>query len=330
MSVAARDVAAAGPAGQRLRQALTTSAHRLARGAILRTADSELIERWMTAHGMRLGARRWVPAESLDEIVPVFRALNERGLRGVTGLFDDNAHDETTIARHEAEYARSIDRMAEERLDAYVGVKLTHLGAYVGEDAMRGAVGRLARRAGAYGMVLPIDMEHGALVQPTIDLYHRLRADGIDNVGLVLQAYLHRSPQDLEDLLPTGLHVRLVKGAYLEEPGVALQDRHQIDAAYVRLLERSLACASFTAIATHDPAIVDRAMALIDALGVPRSRYEFQALYNVGGALQQRIVAAGHPLRIGAPYGPTWFVYLTRRLAERPANLTFFLRNAFG
>ena len=279
---------------------------------------------------MRLGARRWVPAESLDEIVPVFRELNARGLRAVTGLFDDNADTDATIARHEAEYARAIDRMAAERLEANVGVKLTHLGAYVGADAMHRSVGRLARRAAAHGKVLRIDMEHAALVQPTIDLYHRLCADGIDNVGLVLQAYLHRSPKDLEELLPTGLNVRLVKGAYLEPPNVALQRRDEIDAAYVRLLERSLAGASFTAIATHDPAIVARALQLIDELNVPVDRYEFQALYNVGTALQERIVQAGHPLRIGAPYGPTWFVYLMRRLAERPANLSFFLRNAFG
>lgn len=302
--------------------------HRSARAAILKAAGSPRIERWVSAHGMRLGARRWVIGETLDDVVPIFRELNARGLGGATGLFDDDAHDADKIAVLEAAYAAIIERLSEERLDAYVSLKLSQLGAHVDPDRMHASMRDLAVRAARVDVRLRVDMEQAALVQPTIDLYRRLRAEQVDDVGLVLQANLRRSEEDLEQLLDPAFNVRLVKGAYLEPPAVAFQHRDEIDAAYLRLLRRSLAGPGFTAIATHDGAIVEEAMRMIRELNVPRERYEFQTLYGVATGLQQRIADAGHPLRLGAPYGPTWFPYLMRRLAERPANLSFFVRNA--
>jgi proline dehydrogenase len=179
-------------------------------------------------------------------------------------------------------------------------------------------------------MRLRIDMEESEIVDVTLDLYRRLRESGRDNVGVVLQSYLHRSPSDLETLLPLGLNVRLVKGAYLEPSRIAFQHKHEIDAAYVALLERALPNAEFTAIATHDPAMIRAALEIIEREGIARDRYEFQMLYGIALGEQRRILAAGLPLRVAAPYGPTWFMYLMRRLAERPANLTFFLRGALS
>jgi proline dehydrogenase len=173
-------------------------------------------------------------------------------------------------------------------------------------------------------------MEESATVDATLDLYERLKRSGRNNIGIVLQTYLHRSPADLERLLELGLNVRLVKGAYLEPPAIAHQDKAAIDAAYVAMLERSLADADFTAIATHDPAIIDAARAIIEREQIPQDRFEFQMLYGIALAEQRRVLAAGYPLRLAAPYGPTWFTYLMRRLAERPANLTFFVRGALN
>lgn len=303
------------------------AARRSSRAAILRAAESDRVARAVARHGMRLGARRFVPAESLDEIVPVFRALNERGMRGVTGLFDDSAHTPDAVARHEAEYARQIDRLAGERLDANVALKLTHLGVYFDRDLLFDATRRLLERAAAHSMPLRIDMEEAAIVPETLELYRRLRAAGMSNVGVVLQSYLRRSERDLETLLDAGVSVRLVKGAYLEPAGVAYQDKREVDAAYVRLLERALRSARFTAIATHDEAIIARAKALIAELDVPPDRYEFQMLYGIAPKLQERVVAEGYGLRIAAPYGRTWFPFFMRRLAERPANVGFLLRN---
>jgi proline dehydrogenase len=305
-----------------------SSAERLARRAILTAAESERVGRLVARHGMRLGARRFVPAENLDEIVAVMRALNRAGMRGVTGLFDDLARTEADVARHEAEYARQIDRLAAERLDANVGLKLTHLGIHVDADLMFESAGRLLARAAGHGMRLRFDMEESDLVPGTLRLYRRLREAGRDNVGIVLQSYLRRSEDDLAELLPLGLNVRIVKGAYLEPAAVAYPDKRDVDAAYVRLLERCLDGAQFTAIATHDAAIVATAQAQIRRREVAAERFEFQMLYGIATTFQRRIVSDGHPLRIAAPYGPTWFAYLMRRLAERPANLAFFLRHA--
>ena len=304
-------------------------AERLARHAILTAAESERVGRLVSRHGMRLGARRFVPAENLDEIVAVMRALNRAGMRGVTGLFDDLARTEADVARHEAEYARQIDRLAAERLDANVGLKLTHLGIHVDPDLMFESAGRLLARAAGHGMRLRFDMEESDLVPATLRLYRRLREAGRDNVGIVLQSYLRRSEDDLAELLPLGLNVRIVKGAYLEPAAVAYPDKRDVDAAYVRMLERCLDGAQFTAIATHDAAIVATAQAQIRRREVAAERFEFQMLYGIATAFQRRIVSDGHPLRIAAPYGPTWFAYLMRRLAERPANLGFVVRNAF-
>jgi proline dehydrogenase len=304
--------------------------HQVARGIILRAAESQGVNRLVSRHGMRLGARRFVPAQTLDEVVPIFRQLNAAGARAVTGLFDDYALTREQVQRHEREYARQIVRLVEEGLDANVGVKLTHLGVRFDHELMFESVARLLDLANEHGMRLRIDMEESAIVDATLALYRRLRASGRHNLGLVLQSYLYRSPGDLESVLPLGLNVRLVKGAYLEPASIALQHKPDIDAAYAGLLERALRGAEFTALATHDPAMIRTALEIIDRERVPRERYEFQMLYGIGLAEQRRLLAAGLPLRISAPYGPTWFNYLMRRLAERPANLSFFLRGALN
>jgi proline dehydrogenase len=308
------------------RERVSGLAHLAARGAILRAAESERVGRIVSRHGMRLGARRFVPAETLEEIVPIFRGLNEQGIRAVTGLFDDYALTPAQVAAHEAEYARQIVRLTEEGLDANVALKLTHLGVYFDPALMFETVARLLD----HGMRLRIDMEEGALVDATLDLYQRLRGAGRDNVGIVLQSYLRRSREDLERLLPLGLNVRIVKGAYLEPPELAYQHKPEIDASYVALLRGALPAAEFTAIATHDPAMIRAALEVIERERVPPERYEFQMLYGIATAEQRRVLAAGLPLRLAAPYGPTWFTYLMRRLAERPANLAFFLHGAFN
>ncbi|HEX3332495.1 MAG TPA: proline dehydrogenase family protein [Gaiellales bacterium] len=305
-----------------------SGAERAARAGILRAAESDWVGKVVSRYGMRLGARRFVPAENLDEIVAVMRELNAAGMRGVTGLFDDHARTEADVARHEAEYGRQIDRLAAEGLEANVALKLTHLGIHVSGELMFGSARRLLERAAARGMRLRFDMEESALVPQTLQLYRRLRGEGVDNVGVVLQTYLRRAEQDLADLLPLGLNVRLVKGAYLEPAAVAYPDKRDVDAAYVRMLERCLAEAEHTAIATHDSRIVDVARARIAAERVAPEPYEFQMLYGIALPLQREVVGAGYPLRIAAPYGPTWFTYLMRRLAERPANVGFFVRNA--
>ena len=170
-------------------------------------------------------------------------------------------------------------------------------------------------------------MEESARVEPTLRIYRRLREAGHDNVGAVLQSYLYRSEADLAALLPLAPNLRLVKGAYLEPPEVAYPEKSDVDAAYVRLLETALTGGGFTAIATHDERLIEHAIAFTKEREIPRERFQFQMLYGVRPALQLDLVRRGYAVLVAAPYGPDWYRYLMRRLAERPANVLFLLRN---
>jgi len=194
-------------------------------------------------------------------------------------------------------------------------------------DAERTEVERIVERAGELGNFVRIDMEESRYVDPTLELYRRLRAAGHDNVGVVLQSYLYRSEDDLESLLPLRPNVRLVKGAYLEPEDVAYPKKEDVDAAYERLLERSLREAAFTAVATHDERLIERTIDLAAHEKIGGERFEFQMLFGVRPQLQLELVRRGYGVRVATPYGPDWYPYLMRRLAERPANVLFFAKS---
>jgi len=170
-------------------------------------------------------------------------------------------------------------------------------------------------------------MEESSHVDATLRIYRALRQGGHENVGVVLQSYLFRSEDDLAALLPLAPNLRLVKGAYLEPPEIAYPRKGDVDAAYVSLLETSLAGDGFTAVATHDEAMIEHAIAFARERGIPKERFQFQMLYGVRPRLQLDLVRRGFDVLVATPFGPEWYRYLMRRLAERPANLLFLLRN---
>jgi proline dehydrogenase len=170
-------------------------------------------------------------------------------------------------------------------------------------------------------------MEESRHVDATLGIYRHLRETGHENVGTVLQSYLFRTEDDLAALLPLAPNLRLVKGAYLEPPEIAYPRKRDVDAAYVRLLEASLGGAGFTAVATHDETLIEYAITFAREHGIPRERFQFQMLYGVRPRLQLDLVRRGFAVLVATPYGPQWYRYLMRRLAERPANVLFLLRN---
>jgi proline dehydrogenase len=291
------------------------------RSAILAAADSPRVQRFVSKHGMRLGAGRFVAGETLDECTHVLRSLNERGLAANTTLLGEGVHDEREAAAVVSAYEEVIDRIA--GMKANVALKLTHLGLELGEELAYANVKRLVER----GSFIRIDMEQSAFVDATLRIYRRLREEGLDNVGTVLQAYLYRSEDDLAALLPLSPNLRLVKGAYLEPVDVAYPDKADVDAAYVRLLEAMLAGGGYTAVATHDERLIEHAIRFAKERGIARDRFQFQMLYGVRPRLQQDLAARGYDVLVATPYGPEWYPYLMRRLGERPANALFFIRN---
>jgi proline dehydrogenase len=296
---------------------------------ILAAARSPRVRRFVSRHGMRLGAARYVAGETLDDCVAVLRGLNDRGLYANTTLLGEDVTSEAEAAAVADEYIRILERIAEENLRVNVALKLTHLGLGVSADVAYANLARVVARAAELGNFVRIDMEHSGIVDATLDIYRRLRADGHDNVGTVLQSYLYRTPDDLESLLPLQPNLRLVKGAYLEPADVAYPDKGDVDDAYLRLLERMLREAGHTAVATHDERMIQHALAFAEREGIDRDRFELQMLYGVRPQLQADLAARGYKMLVATPFGPEWFPYLMRRLAERPANLLFFLRNLF-
>ena len=297
------------------------------RSVILAAADSRRLQRFVQKYGFRLGAARFVAGETLDDAVPVLRLLNESGLLTNTTLLGEGVGDEAETRSVVAVYQEVLDRIQAERLRTNVAVKLTHLGLAIDEElALRNLAG-LVEHAARVGNFIRIDMEESRHVDATLRIYRRLREDGHENVGAVLQSYLFRTEDDLAALLPLAPNLRLVKGAYLEPPQFAYPRKRDVDAAYVRLLETSLAGDGFTAIATHDATIIEHAIVFAQERGIPNERFQFQMLYGVRPRLQLDLVRRGFDVLVATPYGPEWYRYLMRRLAERPANLLFLVRN---
>jgi proline dehydrogenase len=294
------------------------------RSLILAAAGSPRIQRFVRRYGMQLGGSRFVAGETLDEAVATLRRLNEQGLRTNTTLLGEFVKDQAEAEEVVETYEEVIRRIDAEGLQTYVALKLTHLGVLLDEELGYANVERLVALAGQHGNFIRIDMEDSPLVDVTLRIYRRIREAGHDNIGTVLQAYLYRTEEDLESLLPLQPNLRIVKGAYREPPEVAYPKKADVDAAYVRLMERSLRDGGFTAVATHDEELIEHAISIDPG----PERMELQMLYGVRTQLQLDLVARGQRVLCAAPYGPDWFPYLMRRLAERPANVMFFVRNA--
>jgi proline dehydrogenase len=297
------------------------------RKVILAAAESPRMQRGVRKHGMRLGAARFVAGETLDDAVIVLRRLNDKGLLANTTLLGEGVENEAETRAVVGAYREILDRIAAERLRVNVALKLTHLGLAFDEELARANIGELVAHAAARNNFIRLDMEESFYVDPTLRVFRSLREEGHENVGTVLQSYLFRTPADLEGLLELEPNLRFVKGAYLEPESVAYPEKKDVDAAYAQLIERSLTVGGFTAIATHDESLIEHAMSFADDNDIPRTRFQFQMLYGVRGKLQLELVRQGYDVLVATPYGPDWYRYLMRRLAERPANVLFIVKN---
>ena len=242
---------------------------------------------------MRLGAARFVAGESLDQAVVVLRALNEKGLLANTTLLGEGVDDEVATREVVASYKEILDRIGAEKLRVNVALKLTHLGLAFDEELAHANIGELVGHAASRGNFVRLDMEESTFVDATLRIFRSLREEGHENVGTVLQSYLYRTPADLDALLDFSPNLRFVKGAYLEPQSVAYPDKRDVDEAYAALVERSLSSSGFTAIATHDTALIERAITYANANQIDRSRFQFQMLYGVRSRLQLDLVATG-------------------------------------
>jgi proline dehydrogenase len=299
----------------------------LLRTSLLAAASNERLNRFVSTHGRRFGADRFVAGETVDQFMEAVTLLNRRGFRVAAGLLGEDVRTAEDARAAATQYLAILDRFARERANANVALKLTHLGLALDPGLAFENVSAVAARAASAGNFVRMDMEQSAYTRATLDIYRRLRASGVDNVGVVLQAYLYRSESDLASLAALAPNVRLVKGAYLEPVSVAFARKRDVDDRFGSLIEMSLQGAGFTAIATHDDAIIERSIAFIRNRGIAAGSYEFQMLFGVRPKPQEMLLSQGFPVRIAVPFGSQWFPYFMRRLAERPANVFFFLKS---
>ena len=272
---------------------------------------------------------RFVAGTTLDSAVAAVRALNADGASATLDVLGESVSDRASAERAAAAYVATIERIAAEGLDANVSIKLTQMGLDLGVDACLEVLQPVVDAGDRHGIFVRIDMESSAYVDRTLEVVARLRDSGCD-IGPVIQAYLHRSPDDVERLAADRVRTRICKGAYAEPPEFALQERGAIGDAFVALVERLLDADAYPGVATHDPDMIERVKDFARQRDIGSDRFEFQMLYGIRRDLQRQLLAEGYRLRVYVPYGTEWYPYFMRRLAERPANVLFVLRTIFG
>jgi len=275
-------------------------------------------------------AGRFVAGTTLDQALAATGQLNRAGMSVTLDHLGEAVHDAAVAARNTGAYVAALDAVHHAGLDASVSVKPTAVGLDVDQELCREHVARICTRAAQTGTHVTLDMEGSQHTQGTLDLVLDLRGKGQDNLGCAVQAYLYRTEHDVRVLSGAGASLRLCKGAYAEPSSIAHQSRTDVSASYLRSAEWLLQHGVHPRFATHDHVLIGRIRDLAVRHGVGLDRFELQMLYGVRPPLQRRIVDAGHRLRVYVPYGQEWYPYFVRRLAERPANLTFFLRALVG
>jgi proline dehydrogenase len=288
-----------------------------------REAPKQLLLR--SSLGRRLAAR-FIAGEELADAVAAVRRLTAAGFAVTLDYLGESVHE----ARHAEEacqvYLSILDRLVAENLQSHVSVKLTQLGLAIDEALVRRHLEAICQRAAQYGNFVRIDMEGSAYTDATLRVF---RAAGAPRevLGIVIQAYLYRSERDVEELLREGARIRLCKGAYKEPSKLAFPRKADVDRNYIKLMEIMLRSGHYHALATHDPRMVAATQAFARAHGIGVDRFEFQMLYGIRRRLQRELLDQGYRVRVYVPYGRQWYPYFMRRLAERPANLFFLLRN---
>ncbi|BBW97459.1 proline dehydrogenase [Geobacillus subterraneus] len=297
----------------------------LMRDMFLFLSKNKTLTKLAKRYGLRFGASRFVAGETIDEAVRVIRQLNEKGLAVTVdylGEFVDNEREANEMARHCLEAIVAISR---EKLNSQLSLKMTSMGLDISDELVMRNMRRILDAAKERGVFVTIDMEDYSRCQKTLDIFKTLKKE-YDNVGTVLQAYLYRTEQDIEDLKPYRPNLRLVKGAYKEPPEVAFPDKKDVDENFKKIIKQHLLNGNYTAVATHDDAIIEYTKQLVKEYNIPNSQFEFQMLYGIRPERQIELAREGYTMRVYVPYGTDWYGYFMRRLAERPANVAFVIK----
>jgi proline dehydrogenase len=296
------------------------------KGTLLYLAKRRPVQRLVMEHDLLRGVtQRYVAGEELADGIVVAQTLNTQGLLGSLDYLGESVNNAAEARTATNAYIDALEALVDEHVDANISLKLTQLGLDVARETCIANLNKILVRARELECFVRIDMESSAYTQRTLDVHAELWNAQYRNVGIVLQAYLYRTAADVERAIAMAVPVRLCKGAYLEPARVAFADKATVDRNYAQLMERLLVHGNHPAIATHDERLIRHAIEFARRESVSADRFDFEMLFGVRRDLQLQLVQRGYRVRIYLPYGRQWYPYLVRRLAERPANLGFFL-----
>jgi proline dehydrogenase len=278
--------------------------------------------------GLRM-SRRFVAGMNVEDAVAATRVMNRQDITVSIDHLGENVTNPAEARASAQSYHQMLDAIHSNHLNANISCKLTHLGLDVDERLCRELVHTLVTHAARINNFVRVDMEGSPYTQRTIDLVREIHGSigDADAIGTVIQAYLHRSERDVEQLCAQGIRIRLCKGAYKEPPEIAFQKKKEVDANYIKLAKVLLRSGLYHGLATHDERIIEEMICFAGKEKIAPGRFEFQMLYGIRRDLQQQIVREGYRMRVYIPFGTEWYPYFMRRLAERPANVWFIARN---
>ena len=271
---------------------------------------------------------RFVAGENIDEAVAAIRELNAENCSASFDHLNESVANAAEAAGEVEEYLHILERIDQTGINSNASIKLTQFGLELDPELAYKNARAIVEDAARRGNFVRVDMESSKVTQVTIDIFKRLRAEfGLNDVGIVLQSYLHRTYADAQELVKLPARIRICKGAYHEPPEVAFPDKKDTDENYVRVMQLLLASGTYHGIATHDPKMIEATINFSQREGIPKSAFEFQMLYGVRRDLQRQLAKDGYNMRVYVPYGKHWYPYFMRRLAERPANIWFVMKN---
>jgi proline dehydrogenase len=301
----------------------------ISRSALIWLSRQEGLKDFATRFGLfKKLTTRFVAGDNIDETIPLIRQINFENATASFDHLNESVGSAAEAEREVVEYLNILAKIDEQKIRSNVSIKLTQFGLGLDPELAYRNARRVVEEAHRRGNFVRVDMEDSNVTQVTIDIFKRLRAEfGLNDVGIVLQSYLYRTLADAQELVKLPARIRICKGAYNEPPEVAFPDKKDVDANYVKVMQLLLSSGTYHGIATHDPKMIDATVDFATREGIGKEKFEFQMLYGIRRDLQHQLARDGFNLRIYVPYGKHWYPYFMRRLAERPANIWFVLKN---
>ncbi|TCP54615.1 L-proline dehydrogenase [Tumebacillus sp. BK434] len=303
----------------------------LSRKIVLSVAGNKLVSGFIKKYGMRLGAARFVAGETLKEAIEQVRLLNKDGLVVTLDHLGEFVFDEREAFASTQACLDVLDAIHESGVDSNMSLKMTSLGLDLSKELCMKHMRMILDKARELDNFVRIDMEDYAHIDVTMEIFDELKREYGKHVGLVIQAYLYRTVDDMKRLETEfdSMNLRLVKGAYLESPKVAYPDMADVNKNYLKIIEMHLLSGHYSAVASHDDMVINWTKEFVKQHNIPNEQFEFQMLYGVRPETQRELVREGYTMRVYVPYGNDWYGYFSRRIAERPANALFIIKNMF-